>query len=221
MIKESFLEMAKRHKAGDMLVQGDYQTCSVGCFNRDYGNDLNDFKALAGSTGYREWTHHIQEAIFEGLPEDDAKNWHVRFAEKMETVKDFDALYHSFMVGVLKIALPHDKNGVVQPVIDLHENYKDVTSEDWEKAKLETNAAEAEAWTGPVTLSESYSWSADAVIHAAIHATNEAMSADEVARNTVEAVAKAGDPSEYYSDEVFFVAWQEISDVFLNAKGGE
>jgi hypothetical protein len=186
MIKESFLEMAKRHKAGDMLVQGDYQTCSVGCFNRDYGNNPNDFEALAASTGYREWTHRIQEVIFEGLPEDHAKNWHVQFAEKMETVKDFDALYHSFMVGVLKVALPHVKYGVVQPVIDLHENYKDATPEDWENAKLEVNA-------------------------------------DVVASNAVTAVAVAGAGGEfeYCSDEAFFAAWQEISDVFLNADGGE
>ena len=146
MIKESFLEMAKRHKAGDMLGQGEWQTCSVGCFNRDYGNAINDFAALADSTGYEEWTHHIQEAVFEGLPNEDAINWHVQFAEKMETVKDFDAFYNSFMVGVLEIALPHDKHGVVQPVIDLHKNFGNATPDDWkEVAEAARDAAAKEA----------------------------------------------------------------------------
>lgn len=141
MVKESFLEMAKRHQAGNMLVQGAWQRCSVGCFNLDYGNDPNDFAALADSTGYPEWTHRLQEKVFENLPSKDAKNWHVQFAEKMEAVKDFDALYHSFMVGVLEIALPHDKHGVVQPVIDLHKNYKNATEKDWKKAEDAARAA--------------------------------------------------------------------------------
>ena len=145
MIKESFLEMAERHTAGDMLAQREWQTCSVGCFNLDYGNDPDDFGALARSTGYEEWTHHVQEAVFEGLPEDDAINWHVQFADKMLTVKNFEVFYHSFMIGVLKIVLPHDKHGVVQPVIDLHKDYKNVTLDAWEKAEDAARAVRAAA----------------------------------------------------------------------------
>jgi hypothetical protein len=203
VIKESFLEMAKRHQAGDMLVQGAWQTCSVGCFNRDYGNDPYDFAALARSTGYKEWTHRLQEKVFESLPEKYAKDWHVQFAEKMETVKDFDALYHSFMIGVLEVALPHDKYGVVQPVIDLHRDYQSATPEDWEEvADAARDAAEADAaWDAAWAAA----WAAkDAARDAARAAAWDA----EAAAWAVWAAARAA-------------AWKDIRDAFLNADGGE
>ena len=217
MIKESFSEMAKRHQAGDMLVQGTWEMCSVGCFNRDYGNDPYDFAALAKSTGYKEWTHHIQEAVFEHLPSEDAKNWHVQFADKVETVKDFDALYHSFMAGVLEVVLPHDKYGVVQPVIDLHRNYKNATEEDWDEARAKAKAAwaEASAWAAR--------GAARAVSKDAARAAAWAAAEADAARDAAWAAADAAWAAAWDAarDAARAAAWKDIGDAFLNADGGE
>jgi len=198
MYKESFLEMAKRHKERDILVQGEWDMCSVGCFNRDYGNALDDFEALSLSTGYPEWVHRVQEAVFESLTEDDAINWHVQFAQKMETVKDFEAFYHSIMVSVLEPVLPYDKYGVAQTVIDLHKDYKNVTSEDWDvfsDAAARAEMAGASFW-GDV----------------AMDVARFAMSSASVT-NIIDMVFTMG--------AVFWMDWEEVRDVFLNANGGE
>jgi hypothetical protein len=213
--KKSFLEMAKDHQAGDMLVQGVWDTCSVGCFNREYGNEIHDFEALAVSTGYPEWTHRVQESVFEGLPKDDARNWHVQFAQKMETVKDFDALYHSFMIGVLEVALPHGKHSVIQPVIDLHKNYKNTTPDEWKETE---DAANYEA--DSMLYRSSPTWAAASAANAAANAkTSSAAAAARTAVRAVE-VARATEGLEVQGSAVF-KAWQKIGDGFLNAPGGE
>ncbi|MDA8647179.1 hypothetical protein N9L54_07100 [Porticoccaceae bacterium] len=95
-------------------------------------------ESFASAIEHQQWTGQIREATLQGLSEEDVKNWPVQFAEKIVTVKDFSELYHSFMAGALKVVLPFDKNGVVQAIIDLHENYKSATSEDWERVRAET-----------------------------------------------------------------------------------
>lgn len=207
MIKESFLEMAKRHQVGDILAQGEWETCSVGCFNLDYGNDPCDFAALARKSGYEEWTHHVQEAVFEGLPEDDAINWHVQFAEKMLTVKDFDSFYHSFMVGVLEVALPHDNYNVVQPVIDLHKDYENATPDDWNDASKAAYAASSAARANKDA-------SAASAAKTAAYAAQDSARMWPWAPWTTSAVASAspGTPTRT-------VAWHKIKDAFLNADG--
>ena len=74
MTQETFAEMARRHRDADMLVANtfemvDGQACSIGCFCHDHGLEPSDFSGLAKITKYPEAAHHLQEAIFEGLPE--------------------------------------------------------------------------------------------------------------------------------------------------------
>ena len=230
MIKESFLEMAERHQAGDMLVQGEWKMSSVGCFNRDYGNDPHDFAALSKSSGYPEWKHRIQETVFERLTLDDAIKWHVQFAQKMETIKDFDVFYHSFMIGVLEVALPHDKYNVVQPVIDLHKNYENATSDDWEKARAAEETARASAKVDWHWVKACKRRSANAVHYAGLHAIESAAAASfatfwadmvvDAVRAAVEswAAARFGAGSAAGAGDD---AWKKIEDAFLKANGGE
>ena len=174
----TFLEMAERHRAADMLIQGffekqDGKACSVGCFNADLGNAPDDFEALANFTGYPEWAHRLQEAIFEGLPPDEAKDWHVQFAERCERVRDWKTQYHQTMIGVLNIALPHDTSIVVQPVIDLHKRAMigdTPTAAEWAAARDATraaarDAARAAAWAAEATRAAA--WAAEATRAAA------------------------------------------------------
>lgn len=128
MTQETFLEMARRHRADDMLVNNtfemvDGQACSIGCFCHDYGLEPSDFSGLAKITKYPEAAHHLQEAIFEGLPESERGDWHVAFAEKAETVTDWQAVIDKTVLASLRIAEPHDTSTgkVVATVIDLYE----------------------------------------------------------------------------------------------------
>lgn len=214
---ESFLEMAIRHRALDLLAQGEWKTCSVGCFNKEYGNAPADIKALSKSTGYPVWVHRLQERLFEYLPENCALDWHVQFADKMLTIKDFKAFYHSFMVGVLKIVLPHDKHDVVQPVIDLHTNYSCATPEDWVHVRYQATKAEHTASGRPS--------------HAALTAKVAGPKPEQSWHSGAEPAAaeavwtfckyKIDRRRPIKSQTVYVLAWQKIRYAFLNAYGGE
>jgi hypothetical protein len=128
MTQETFAEMARRHRAADMLAAGNFkmvdgQACSVGCFCYDYGLKPGDFEGLAKLTGYPEAAHRLQEAIFEGLPETERANWHVAFAEKAATVTDWQTVIDRIILTSLRIAEAHDtsESKVVAAVIDLYE----------------------------------------------------------------------------------------------------
>ena len=140
MTNETFLQLAERHRELDQLAQGDFRwtgkACSIGCFNHDLGQKPGDFKALSKFTGYPEWAHRLQEAVFEGLPKDDAINWHVDFARSCEGVTDWTAKYHKTMINILEVAKPYDtsEGQVVQRVIDLHKRGPAVTPDEWRAA---------------------------------------------------------------------------------------
>lgn len=146
-------------------------------------------ESFASAIEHQQWTGQIREATLQGLSEEDVKNWPVQFAEKIVTVKDFSELYHSFMAGALKVVLPFDKNGVVQAIIDLHENYKSATQEDWQQAWVK---AWIEAWALPWQVSATNVATSAAEFsvegwHG--HATDEEFA--YAVANTVEAVAEA------------------------------
>jgi hypothetical protein len=146
-------------------------------------------ESFASAIEHQQWTGQIREATLQGLSEEDVKNWPVQFAEKIVTVKDFSELYHSFMVGALKVVLPFDKNGVVQAIIDLHENYKSATLEDWQQAWVK---AWIEAWALPWQVSATNV--ATSAAEFSVEGWHGRATGEEFAyavANTVEAVAEA------------------------------
>jgi hypothetical protein len=160
---------------------------------------------FASAIEHEQWTGQVREAIWQYLSEEDTKHWHVQFAQKVETVKDFDALYHSFMVGLLEVILPHDKHGVVQPVIDLHKNYKNVTPNDWEKARDAVKAAVDAAWVGGGSAVRAATVSAMLSV--------AAKAAGDAAKAAVMTAVIARAWIAFRTED-----WQKIRDAFLNAE---
>ena len=154
MTQETFAEMARRHRDADMLVAGSFQmvggqACSIGCFCHDYGLEPSNFEGLAKLTGYPESGHRLQEAIFEGLPETERADWHVAFAEKAETVTDWQTVIDKTVLASLRIAELHDtsESKVVAADIDLYErrlNGDNPSDAEW-AAAWAWNAADAAA----------------------------------------------------------------------------
>ena len=141
MTQETYLEMAHRHRDMDNLAKGEFsfkngKACSVGCFNHDLGNDPSDFAALSKFSTFPEWSHRLQEAVFEIFTDELGRNWHVDHAEASSKVTDWVKCYHLTMVAILEVALPHDTSDgrVVQRVIDLHRGYQDATDDQWAAA---------------------------------------------------------------------------------------
>jgi len=202
MTQETFLEMARRHRDADMLVANtfkmvDGQACSIGCFCHDHGLKPNDFAGLAKITKYPEEAHRLQDAIFEGLPEAERADWHVAFAEKAETVTDWQAVIDKTVLASLRIVQPHDtsESKVVSAVIDLYERSLtgDNPSEtEWGAARHAARCALGASWNPRGAVGAA--WAAEAA---------EAACASDAVRAASWAARDA--------------AWVQIRDAFLNA----
>jgi hypothetical protein len=196
--------MARRHREADMLAAGEFkmvggQACSIGCFCHDYGLMPGDFEGLAKITKYPEAAHHLQEAIFEGLPESKRANWHVAFAEKAATVTDWQSVIDKTVLASLRIAEPHDtsEGKVVAVVIALYERRltgDNPSDAEWYAARVAAGAADAAgaaAWAARTTARDA-AWAAGGAAGAAGAAGNAAWAAGGA-------------------------AWVQVRDAFLNA----
>ena len=220
MTQETFAEMARRHRADDMLVTNTFKTVdgqsrSIGCFCHDHGLKPNDFSGLAKITKYPESAHHLQEVIFEGLPEAERADWHVAFAEKAETVTDWQAVIDKTVLASLRIAELHDTSTgkVASAVIDLYE--RQLSGDN--PSEAEWNAADAAAWAAAAAAADA----ADAAAWAARTAARAAAAATDAAAWAAAAAAwgaaggAAGGAADAAAAEA--AAWVQIRDVFLNA----
>jgi hypothetical protein len=218
MTQETFLEMAIRHRADDMLVARrfeviDGKACSIGCFCHDYGLEPSDFSGLAEITKYPEEAHHLQEAIFEGLPKSERANWHVAFAEKAATVTDWQMVIDKTVLASLRIAEPHDtsESKVVATVIDLYERRltgDNPSDAEWASAESASWAsAGSAAGSSAGSAAGSAAWAAGAA--EAADAAEAAVWAARIAKRASEGAAAAGAAES--------AAWVQIRDTFLNA----
>ena len=103
--KTEFLEQSRAHYAADMLIKGvfadieaaSFKGCSVGChlhhiLPKRSASQINliDGKhaIVADHYGYPEWLAHLQDTIFEGLPNGESNRWHVQLAEVIAALPD-------------------------------------------------------------------------------------------------------------------------------------
>ena len=171
-----------------------------------------------------EAAHRLQEAIFEGLPETERADWHVAFAEKAETVKDWQTVIDKTVLASLRIAEPHDtsEGKVVAAVIALYERRLDGDNPDdaeWNAAaaRAAARAARAALWGAWDDASDA-PWAAARAAGAARDIAGDAAAAaaqadagryawaEGAAARARAARAAAGD-----------AAWIKIRDAFLNA----
>lgn len=96
---------------------------------------------------FPEWTHGLQEYLFERLEGDASKEWHVQFADAASKVADWEKAYHLTMIAILNVVLPHDtsEGAVVQRIIDLHRNYAEASVRDWFAARSAARFAAGDA----------------------------------------------------------------------------
>lgn len=129
------------------------------------------FVEMAEFTDYPEWVRSFQKEVFLGLPQREARDWHVQFARRCEQITDWTLEFNRLMVVILLIALPHDSSGVVQPVIDLHRRALaggDVMPEEWDSARIAAwDAAMGGVWPANAAELTAVWYLADAAWNAA------------------------------------------------------
>jgi hypothetical protein len=198
--RQEFLDQSRAHYAADMLIQGTYgekeggtfRGCSVGCHLMHIGpeRDHGPHATVAGHYGYPEWLAHLQDNVFEGLPDDECNRWHLQLAEALYDLPDnydWQAARHRGHAAILRVALQHAGTAasVVQTVIGLHERAargEAVSDEDWAEAARAARAAEAAAGA---------TWAAREAAARAARAAEAAAGATWAAREAAEAATWA------------------------------
>jgi hypothetical protein len=100
-LKQQLIDMAAEHRKADEYLKGTYgntegtkfRACSIGCtihdVNKIHGKNLatESHSALSEELGIPEFIFHLQDAIFEGLPEPLNIEWTERISMPFQSAK--------------------------------------------------------------------------------------------------------------------------------------
>lgn len=93
-IKAKYLERITAHEKADEIVKGIYweegKGCAVGCtVEKSDGTQHSSFET---ELGLPEWLARLEDTIFEGLPNEEAKTFPRRFLEAINVGSDLTAV---------------------------------------------------------------------------------------------------------------------------------
>lgn len=95
-IKAKYINRIRAHRAAEHLTQGigweddgDIRGCAVGCTL-----DAYDHSRYPIELGLPEWLAYLEDAIFEGLPADEAQTWPESFLEAIQPGADVEPVRH-------------------------------------------------------------------------------------------------------------------------------
>lgn len=167
-IKEFYLKRLREHYAADEIVKGVYwengKGCAVGCTL--HSNKHKDFE---NTLGIPERLAHLDDTIFEGLPNNLAKEWAVRFIDSITVGADLSKVWNKFAIYLLTDSTQcASRDSQCKIVANLHE--KEIAGE-----KIDWSAAAKSAYSSIYSTAHASFASAYAV-YAAAYASDYACS---------------------------------------------
>ena len=97
-IKEKYLSRVKAHYAADEIIKGKYwedgKGCAVGCTVHSSEKEL----------GVPQWLARVQDRLFEGMPNADAKEFPVKFLEAINIGSDLNKIKTPFLLYIVRSA---------------------------------------------------------------------------------------------------------------------
>ena len=117
-IKSDIIVQLKAHAKADEIIKGQYwqngKGCAIGCTIHS-GNHAEYEKRF----GIPETVAHLEDAIFEGLPNGKSKTWPVRFMSAIQVGMDMTLVWPKFAIWLLRGIIPKKtKEKEVLSVID-------------------------------------------------------------------------------------------------------
>jgi hypothetical protein len=234
-LKRDFVKEVKWHQDQDKIIKGTYQegsngdfkACAVGCsihsLNRMKGKsyDTSKHKVYETELGIPEWLARLEDTIFEGLPDELAVKWPLRFAKaipvgvNLEPVKWKISIFilSESIERVLGLDISDDlKKQVVDAIRDVL-----VVHEQAIKTGVWAESAAGSAWSAAWSAAESAAWSAESAARsaesAARSAARSARSAARSAGSAAESAAwsAAGSAESAARSAAWSVAWSARS----------
>jgi hypothetical protein len=200
-IKAKYLNRVKAHQKADEIVKGQYwqdgKGCAVGCTihssnHRAYETELGIPLALA----------RLEDSIFEGLPNELAKEWPSKFLSAIELGADLSFVWPKFALwlltdpqnGVLRHAKERSTKGAIQQVAELYIRWLNDDKPigvGWEAAANAANAANAAYATANAAAYAANAANAANAAYATANAAAYAANAANAAYTTANAAAYA------------------------------
>jgi hypothetical protein len=140
-IKEKYLDRVESHYKMDEIEKGYYwekgKGCAVGC--TIHGNQHIKYEI---ELGIPKVLAHLEDRIFEGLPNERAKIWPKEFLEAINVGSNLKDVWPKFIIWLLIDekygVLPHAKDDEFREVIKLIANYyskyEEITYVEWKNA---------------------------------------------------------------------------------------
>jgi len=209
-IKEKYLARVRAHRVADEIVKGRYwengKGCAVGCTlhsgkHMSYESELGIPVALA----------HLEDTIFENLPNELALEWPARFLEAAHPGADLSNVVNQFMSwmlidpthGVIRfVNTDMDRSAIIGVAAILR---TDATAEEIEKALSADSAADsAAALSAACSVADSVDSAADSARSAAA-ARSAARSAVDSARSA----ALSADSAAYSAADSAYISFSD------------
>jgi hypothetical protein len=143
-VKQKYLNRILAHQAADEIIKGKYwengKGCAVGCTIHS-----NKHSAYETELGVPEWLAILEDRIFEGLPNNEAKVFPALFLESINIGADLNKIKIPMLIFIVESARASTKNKRALAAIDgvLVELRKDVL--DLDALKKARDAADAAA----------------------------------------------------------------------------
>ena len=217
-LKSQLIEMARQHRVADEYIAGTYaddsgdtfRGCSVGCTVRDI-NDLTgesggyaDHAYLAEQLGVPEFVTRLQDAIFEGLPQDQRSGWTERLLTAIPEGADLTPALPRFLLTVQernaeqidREASP-DVYAAALQVLDVLRRWVDTGGVDgsavWSARSAALAAEESAALASFVTCPRAAArWAEAAAALAAEESVEESAEYERMADDLIAAVERCG-----------------------------
>ena len=169
-VKKKYLSRVKAHAKADEIIKGQYwddkKGCAVGCTIHS-----SDHSAYEKELGLPEWLAKLEDVIFEGLPNGEAKKWPSQFLEAIPVGINLDKVKWKFCVFVLKeniervLGLRDISDDLKKKVVDSVRGVLKVHESAIEKNRWDESAAWSAAWSA--RSASSAAWSAESARSAA------------------------------------------------------
>ena len=163
--KDQMIAAAISHREKDEYIAGCYakmngsfKGCSVGCSlfdvkgikGIDVGEGYNDHALLAKELGIPEFICHLQDSIFEGLPDSERFKWTERLFNSIPLGVDLTPVLPRFLLKTLDRLPETDRTDVVDAIRGVKEvliNWAETGEADIEAAWSARSAAWSAAWS--------------------------------------------------------------------------
>lgn len=212
-LKNEVLAQMAMHREEDNLVKGQYwedgKGCAVGCLIK--GDDHSQYETMFGIP---KELAGLEDAIFEGLPNDKAMLWPEKFLNAFEVGKDYTKVRNKFAVwllidpndGVIKF-MDSDNRNIIEDVANLHQRVVDndpPKNMEWATTRVAVRATTARVAAVDATARVA---AVDAAARAAIWAVVDAAAWDDA----VDAAARAA------AESVAWTVARAVAESAVNA----